>query len=68
VLAQYAFLTVIAQPAYQMGQKAVELLLQRLQDEAPPEYRQVILPTHLIVRGSVGLAPDARGSVVTAPK
>jgi LacI family transcriptional regulator len=57
VLAQYAFLTVVAQPAYQMGQQAVALLLERLRSDEQAPYREVILPTTLIVRGSVGPAP-----------
>ena len=52
------FLTVAAQPAYQMGQRATELLLARLSDQAPEEYQQVVLPTELIVRRSSGPAPD----------
>lgn len=74
VLAQYAFLSVVAQPAYQMGQEAVALLLARLGSDEPEPYREVILPTTLIVRGSVGLAPNIRdetlsvGGTGAAPK
>jgi LacI family transcriptional regulator len=47
------FLTVVAQPAYEMGRRAVDLLLGRLAnpEEAP---REVVLPTELIVRQSSG--------------
>ena len=48
------FLTVAAQPAYEMGRRATELLLARLLGKAPPEFQEIILPTELIVRGSTG--------------
>jgi LacI family transcriptional regulator len=48
------FLTVAAQPAYEMGRRATELLLARLAGQAPAEYQEIILPTELIVRHSSG--------------
>jgi LacI family transcriptional regulator len=48
------FLTVAAQPAYEMGHKATELLLARLNGQAPESCQEVILPTRLIVRRSSG--------------
>jgi LacI family transcriptional regulator len=48
------FLTVAAQPAYQMGQKAAELLLNRLSGETPQECEEIILPIEIIVRRSSG--------------
>ena len=46
-------LTAVAQPGYELGQQAVELLLNRLaQPEAP--YRTVIMQPRLIVRQSCG--------------
>jgi LacI family transcriptional regulator len=48
------YLTVAAQPAYEMGWRATELLLARLNDEAPEAYQEVILPTELVVRQSSG--------------
>jgi LacI family transcriptional regulator len=50
------FLTVAAQPAYEMGQQATELLLRRLSGEAPEAYQEVLLPTEIIVRQSSGQA------------
>lgn len=52
------FLTVAAQPSYEMGRRATELLLARLSEEAPLEYQQVILPTEMIVRQSSGAPRD----------
>ena len=46
------FLTVAAQPAYEMGRKATELLLARLADTASAPAQEIILPTEIIVRQS----------------
>lgn len=50
----FPFLTVAAQPAYEIGARAAELLFDRLEggDGLPP--RRVVLPTHLIIRASCG--------------
>lgn len=48
------FLTVAAQPAYQMGQKATELLIARLGGSLPLQPQEIILPTEVIVRRSSG--------------
>jgi LacI family transcriptional regulator len=50
------FLTVAAQPAYEMGRQATELLLARLSGEAPEAYQEIVLPTEIIVRQSSGQA------------
>lgn len=49
----FPFLTVAAQPAFEMGRQGVTMLLDRLADpdRAP---REVILPTELVVRRSSG--------------
>ena len=47
-------LTVTAQPAYEMGQKATELLLQRLSGSAPEMPQEIILATEFIERRSSG--------------
>jgi LacI family fructose operon transcriptional repressor len=44
-------LTLIAQPTYEIGKTAAELLLQRIADPSRPT-RQVILKGQLLVRGS----------------
>jgi LacI family transcriptional regulator len=48
------FLTVAAQPAYEMGQRATALLLARLSGQAPEAYQEIVLPTEVIVRQSSG--------------
>lgn len=50
----FPFLTAVVQPAYDMGVKAAELLLNRLgsNESLPP--RHVILPSSLIIRYSCG--------------
>lgn len=46
------FFTVAAQPAYEMGQRATELLIARLNGEAPPTHQEIVLPVEIIVRKS----------------
>jgi LacI family transcriptional regulator len=48
------FLTVAAQPAYEMGRIATELLLKRISDGPPGGYENLVLPTEVIERGSTG--------------
>mgnify|MGYP006300208259 CR=1 FL=1 len=49
------FLTVAAQPAYEMGAKATALLLERINaEETPDTHSEMVLPTELIVRRSSG--------------
>ena len=48
------FLTVAAQPAYEMGQMATQLLLKRLRSEDQQPCQEIILPTELIIRSSSG--------------
>jgi LacI family transcriptional regulator len=52
------FFTVAAQPAYEMGQKATQLLLARLAEEGPQEYQEIVLPIEIIVRRSSGKPPE----------
>jgi LacI family transcriptional regulator len=47
-------LTVAAQPAYEMGSQAAELLLKRISAELPEINQEVILPTEIIIRRSSG--------------
>ncbi len=50
----FPFLTVVVQPAYDMGLNAAQLLLSRLHSEKPLRPRHVVLPTRLVVRHSCG--------------
>jgi LacI family transcriptional regulator len=50
----FPFLTVVVQPAYEMGVQAAQLLLSRLDGSAPPPPRRVVLPTRLVLRYSCG--------------
>ena len=50
----FPFLTVVVQPAYDMGVHAAQLLLSRLDSEVSLQPRHVVLPTRLIVRHSCG--------------
>jgi LacI family transcriptional regulator len=46
------FFTAGAQPAYEMGARAAELLLERLADTGPDGPREIVLPIEIIVRRS----------------
>lgn len=50
-------LTTVAQPKIEIGQQAVQLLIERIQDRSLAP-RRLALPTRLIVRGSSGPAPN----------
>ena len=50
----FPFLTVVVQPAYDMGMNAAQLVLSRLDSEVPLKARHVVLPARLIVRYSCG--------------
>lgn len=49
------FITVAAQPAYEMGKWGTKLLLDRLTGVAPEQYQQEILPVEIVTRKSSGL-------------
>lgn len=51
------FFTVAAQPAYEMGRRATQLLLARLGSDAASEPQEIVLPVELIVRKSSGIPP-----------
>ena len=56
-------LTLVRQPAYELGKKAAELLFERLEKREPSSPRRVVLPTELMIRESCGchLAKCPRG-------
>ena len=55
------FLTVAAQPAYEMGRTATELLLKRISGELTGESQNLILPIEVIQRGSTSPNRSNRG-------
>jgi DNA-binding LacI/PurR family transcriptional regulator len=55
-VADYLGLTTMRQLLYESGQRGVEVLLQNL-DDSPVESVCEVLPTHLIIRKTTGLAP-----------
>ncbi len=59
------FLTVVCQPAYEMGQAATQLLLSRLSGEAPEEPQEIVLPVEVIIRRSC--CPIARSERRSEP-
>jgi LacI family transcriptional regulator len=59
------FLTVISQPAYEIGKQACELMLTRLASDRPFEPRTIVLPSSLIVRQSS--APPRPASAQPVP-
>jgi LacI family transcriptional regulator len=50
----FPFLTVVAQPVYEMGVHAAQLLLSRLDSEVSLRPRDVVLPSRLLIRHSCG--------------
>jgi DNA-binding LacI/PurR family transcriptional regulator len=54
-------LTAVAQPSYEMGLKAMELLIQRIQDAARPRTRLTV-ETSLHIRESTAAASDRAAS------
>jgi LacI family transcriptional regulator len=54
------FFTAMTQPAYQIGLRAAEMLLERLNGEGPEQAREVLLPIELVIGQSSGPAPLSR--------
>ena len=54
------FLTVVEQPAYQMGHRATTMLLARLSGKGPATAQEVVFTTQLMIRGSSAPAPAAK--------
>ena len=53
-LVTFPFLTVAAQPAYEIGRKATEILLKKIGREDSGPYQEVMLPAEIVVRKSSG--------------
>ncbi|MBP6805266.1 MAG: LacI family DNA-binding transcriptional regulator, partial [Chloroflexi bacterium] len=52
------FLTVAAQPAYEMGYQATQLLVARLVNAGPETVQKIILPVEILIRQSSGEPPQ----------
>lgn len=52
------FFTCVAQPAYQMGYRAAELLLSRVLGQSSEPFQEIILPIEIILRRSSQLGAD----------
>jgi LacI family transcriptional regulator len=53
-LVTFPFLTVAAQPAYEMGRRAIEILLKKLDEGPSDQYQEVVLPAEIVIRQSSG--------------
>ena len=60
------FLTVAAQPAYEIGHRAATLLLDHLAGDDEPPGQSIVLPFELIIRRSSGPPPAPSTTVVAA--
>ena len=58
-LITFPFLTVAAQPAYEMGKKATEILLKRLDGELSGDFQEIVLPAFIVTRQSSGRQREA---------
>lgn len=56
------FLTVAAQPAYEMGYQATQLLVARLINAGPETVQKIILPVKILIRQSSGEPPQESGN------
>jgi LacI family transcriptional regulator len=54
------FFTVVAQPAYEIGRRATELLLRRITQPDSSEAEEIVLPTELIIRQSCRAIQDGQ--------
>jgi LacI family transcriptional regulator len=53
-LITFPFLTVAAQPAYEIGKRATEILLNKFGREDSDPYQEVVLPAEIVIRQSSG--------------
>ncbi len=53
-LVTFPFLTVAAQPAYEIGRRAIEILLKKLDGGPSDQYQEVVLPAEIVIRQSSG--------------
>jgi len=60
----FPFMTIVAQPGYELGSNAAQLLFSRVKGRQPLPPRCIVLPTRLIVRYSCGYHLKQRGEQV----
>jgi LacI family transcriptional regulator len=60
------FLTVVAQPAYEMGYRATKLLLARIAHSGEPAYQEIVLPIQLVIRQSCRSITEPVGENIPA--
>ncbi len=53
-LVTFPFLTVASQPAYEMGRRAIEILLKKLNEGPTDQFQEVVLPAEIVIRQSIG--------------
>lgn len=58
-------LTAVAQPTYELGARAAELLIRRIRD-SKVQSQEVVLPASLIIRASTSSAPGRNSAVAAA--
>jgi DNA-binding LacI/PurR family transcriptional regulator len=61
-------LTTVDQPKQEMGRRAVELLLERIELNLPPEPRVEVFQPYLVIRDSCAIAPLSDNAVVARLK
>lgn len=60
-------LTTVAQPAYDMGYKAADILIQRIQSDHPQQIKPIILDTELIIRETCGSFRGKSSKFIASP-
>jgi LacI family transcriptional regulator len=53
-LSVFPFMTVVAQPSYEIGKRATELLISRINNDSSLEYQNIIFPVEFFERASSG--------------
>lgn len=56
-------LTLVRQPAYELGRRSAEPLFDRLEEHQPESFQRIVPPTELVVRESCGYSPPQPASL-----